>query len=338
MDNPILVEVTRGDLVESFHRGAFAVVDAAGQAVQSAGDIDRPVFPRSAVKALQALPMVESGAADAFGYGAAELALACSSHNGEPRHVETALRMLVAAGLGEGDLECGAHAPRRSDDQAVLHRSGRRPGPATNNCSGKHSGMLALACRCGWETRGYVGRSHPVQREVRAAIEDVCGTAASEDACGTDGCSIPTWALPLRALARGFARFGSGEGLGPERAKAAARLRAAVAAEPFYVAGTGRFCTEIMGRLGERVFVKTGAEGVFCAAIPSRGLGVALKIDDGAGRAAEVAMAALIGRLAELSPGDEEALARWTAPRLSNWKGLPVGEIRPAGPLLAARA
>ena len=333
MPNPVLVEVTRGPLVESRHRGAVAVSDADGHLVLALGDVGQPVYPRSAIKALQALPLVESGAADAFAFGDEALALACASHNGEPRHVATAAAMLAAAGLSEDDLACGAQPPRREQDVAVLHRRALRPGPLHNNCSGKHAGMLALARHLGVPTDGYERPAHPVQRLVRRTIEEVCDAALSADACGIDGCSIPTWGLPLQALARGFARFAAGQGLPETRAAAAARLRRAVAVAPHMVAGEGRFCTELMTLLGSRAFVKTGAEGVFCAALPERGLGVALKCDDGAGRAAEIMIAHVIRGFCQLSSSEARGLQRFLRPVLRNWRGVAVGEVRAVEPL-----
>ncbi len=333
MSNPVLVEVLRGALVESRHRGALAVVDADGATVLALGDAARPVYPRSAVKPLQALALVESGAADRFGFGDEELALACASHGGEPAHVEVATRMLARAGLDAGALECGTHWPMHQASSQALARSGAAPSALHNNCSGKHAGFLCVACQSGVDHHGYVGASHPVQRDVKAAIDSLTGISVSEDRCGIDGCSIPTWAVPLSALAHGFARFGTGQGLEPERAKAAARLRAACAAQPYYVAGTGRFCTEIMRQLGARALVKTGAEGVYCAALPGEGLGIALKCDDGGTRAAEVMMAAAIARFLLLPDADRAALGRFARPTMRNWNGIEVGGLRPTDAL-----
>jgi L-asparaginase II len=330
MSNPILVEVLRGGLVESRHRGAVAVADAAGRLALSIGDVERPVYPRSAIKALQALPLIESGAADRFGLGIEELALACASHGGEPGHVATAERMLARAGLDVSALECGAHWPIHQPTAQALARSGGQAGAVHNNCSGKHSGFLCTACAMGVQPSNYVKPEHPVQREVRSVLENLTGAALTPDVCAVDGCSVPTWAMPLATLARGFARFATGQGLAPERAKAAARLRAACVENPWHVAGTGRFCTEVMQALGARAFVKTGAEGVYCAALPEQGLGIAIKCDDGAGRATEVATAAVLSRF--LTSGEDcAALARFVRPRLRNWNGITVGELRPVG-------
>lgn len=329
MDNPVLVEVTRGSLVESRHRGSLAVVDANGKVVAAVGDIARPVYPRSAIKALQALPLVESGAAEALGFEAPELALACSSHNGEERHVNAARVMLLKAGLDEDALECGPQWPARMEDVAALHRADERPCPIHNNCSGKHAGFLGLAKVMGAPTRGYVEVDHPVQLEIKAAVESLTGATFGQDVCGIDGCSIPTYAVPLENLAGAFAKFGTGEGLEPGRAAASQALFDACVDHPFMVAGTERFCTEVMSIFGGRIFLKTGAEGVFCASIPELGLGVALKCDDGATRASEVMMAAVIDALVEQNEVEAEGLERFANPQVQNRRERLVGEIRP---------
>ena len=327
MTDPVLVEVTRGPLVESRHRGAVAVADADGGIALAVGDVTAPVFPRSAIKALQALPLVEHGAADRYGFGDEELALACASHSGELAHVAGVERMLAAAGLDSAALRCGAHWPMSQAAAFTLARSGV-PSALHNNCSGKHTGFLCLACAMKADIADYFRPEHPVQREVRAVLEDFTGSVLSQDRCAIDGCSVPTWAVPLENLARGLAKFGSGHGLSPARAKAAARLRHACAQKPWYVAGTGRFCTEIMQLFGARVFVKTGAEGVYCGALPEQGLGIAIKCDDGAGRAAQAIMAAVIARFLPLEPAERAALDPFIRPVLHNWNGFEVGAVR----------
>lgn len=334
MTNPVLIEVLRGARVESGHRGAVAVVDADGARVLTLGDVERAIYPRSAVKALQALPLIESGAAERFRLGDEELALACASHGGEPAHVAGAARMLARAGLDGDALECGAHWPSHQPSAQALARAGDAPSALHNNCSGKHAGFLCVACHLGLDHHGYGAAEHPVQREVKAMLEAMTGVRLANDACAIDGCSIPTWPLPLDALALAFARFATGRGLAPERAKAAARLRAACTAQPFYVAGTGRFCTVAMARFGARVFVKTGAEGVFCAALPEQGLGIAVKCDDGAGRASEAVTAALVTRLLPMEEADRAFFARFVRPTLRNWNGIAVGELRPTREVL----
>ncbi len=348
--NPVLVHVLRGGSVESAHRGAIAVCDGDGALVASIGDVDRPVFPRSAVKLLQALPLVASGAAERLGLGDEALALACASHNGEDAHVRTAAAVLAAAGVDMQALECGTHWPYLDTATRALAAAGGTPCALHNNCSGKHAGFVALAGAVGGDAvaadperlrayvRGYVQPGHPVMREVTQALQAATGADLAQAPAGTDGCSIPTYAIPLRRLAHGFARVATGHGLSAEHARAAQRLRRAVAAAPFMVGGSGRFDTRVMQRLGERVCCKVGAEGVYCAALPGaaagRGLGVAIKIDDGNNaRAVEVAMAAVIlgfVALDEDETGFMQALARVP---LRNWNGIEVGALEPADAL-----
>jgi L-asparaginase II len=327
MSNPVLVEATRGGIVESRHTGAYAVVDGHGQIVRSAGDIDQPIFPRSAIKAFQCLPVIESGAADAFGFTDEELALACASHNGEPEHIRVAQSMLAKAGNREEDYECGAHWPHQTSALHDMIRSGEHPRPVHNNCSGKHAGMLALARRLGADTHGYATHDHPVQRVIARVIGELCDVDTDGLAWGIDGCSVPTWAVPLRNLALGFARFGSGVACPQARRQAAERIIATVRNYPFMVAGTDRFCTKLMQAV-PRAFVKTGAEGVFCAAIPHAGLGIALKCDDGAHRASEALMAAVLSDLPVWTEGERETLRSFAHIELRNWRKIQVGEIR----------
>jgi L-asparaginase II len=338
--NPILVEAMRGGIVESAHRGAVAIVDADGTLHTALGDIDRPVFARSAVKVLQALPLVESGAADRLGLTDEELALACASHNGETAHARTSASMLAKAGVDVGVLECGAHWPYLDAAARDLARRGETPSALHNNCSGKHAGFVCLGCQMsgGADLRGflsgYVKPDHAVMREVSAALQAATGHDLAHTAVGIDGCSIPTFAIPLRRLAHAFARVGTGVGLRPGHARAAARLRQAVARAPFMVAGTGRFDTTVMERLGERVFCKVGAEGVYCAALPEQGLGVAIKVDDGNNaRACEVVMAAVIAKFVRLDDAERAFVGTLSDLRLANWNGLEVGRLRASSAL-----
>ncbi|WEX78305.1 asparaginase [Sinorhizobium numidicum] len=328
MSNPVLVEVTRGNLVESRHRGAVVAVDGEGHTVFSLGDTDAVIFPRSACKAMQALPLVESGAADAYGFGAKALALACSSHSGEPEHVALAVEMLAAAERDVGALECGAHW---SSDQKTLiaqARSLEAPSALHNNCSGKHAGFVCTCCHSGTEVSGYIGYDHPIQRQIRGVMADLTGAIFARDNCGVDGCSIPTYAVPLKALAHGFAKMATGFGLEPERARASKRLIDACMAEPFYVAGTKRACTRLMKTAPGRIFAKTGAEGVFCAAIPEKGIAIALKCEDGTTRAAEAMVAATLARFFADEPEIRAALMAQANHAMSNWNGMHVGDVR----------
>ena len=333
--NPILVNALRGGIVESAHRGALAIVDADGAVHTQLGDIARPIFPRSACKVLQALPLVASGAADRWQLNDEELALACASHGGEPRHVATAAAMLAKAGVDQAVLECGAHWPYHDGSIKALAAAGQEPTALNNNCSGKHSGFVCLGCFMAEDRdrraflRGYVKPDHPVMREVSAALQTTTGYDLSNTAMGTDGCSIPTYAIPLRHLAHAFARVATGVGLSAGHQRAAQRLRAAVAAAPYMVAGSGRFDTRLMERLGARVFCKVGAEGVHCAAIPELGLGVAIKMDDGnTSRACEVVMAAVVERLLPLNDADAVFVRGFSDLTMKNWNGIEVGQLR----------
>ena len=346
--NPVLVELLRGHAVESSHAGALAEVDADGALVLGVGDVERPIFPRSAVKLLQALPLVESDAAERLRLNDDELALACASHNGEPEHVRTAAGMLEKAGVDAGVLECGVHWPYLDTAAREIHARGQAPTALHNNCSGKHAGFVCLACALmGWNdsglnlrryVQGYVAPDHPVMREVTEALQSATGFDLSRAPQGTDGCSIPTFGIPLRHLALAFARVGTGTGLRRGQARAARRLREAVARSPFMVAGTGRFDTRVIERLGERVLCKMGAEGVYCAALPERGLGVAIKIADGTARAAEVAMAAVIESFVALDDADAAFMHGLSEPTLKNWNGIAVGGLRASKALRHALA
>jgi L-asparaginase II len=333
MSDPVLVEVTRGGRRESAHAGIVAVVDADGRPVLSLGEAERAVFPRSAVKALQALPLIETGAADRYGLTRAELALACSSHSGEPRHVETAAAMLAKAGRDLSCLECGTHWPSNEHAARALAAAGKEPSALNNNCSGKHSGFICVACASGDDPKGYIRPEHPVQARIKTVFEEMMGVKLADSARGTDGCSIPTYASPLSGLALAFAKLGTGKGMSSGRAAAAKRLRAAVAAEPFMVAGSRRFDTIVMQALGDKVFTKTGAEGVYCAAFPAQGLGVAVKCDDGAGRAAEAVMAALIRAFVPLTDAEHGVVGGYSDKPIVNWNGIETGRVRVVGEL-----
>ena len=269
--NPILVEQTRGSHVENRHRGAFVIADAEGNVIAAGGDIARPVFPRSAIKSMQALAMVTSGAIDRFALSDEQLALACASHHGEEVHVTGVQDFLGHLGFSGANLECGAHPPTNGKAREALRAAGLQPTALHNNCSGKHSGMLSVARALGVDPAGYVEREHPVQVAVRSAIETVIGASLSVDLCGRDGCSIPTWAAPLKGFATGFAKMATGRGLPPDLGAAARRIFDAATTHPLLVAGTGHFDTLTMAAFGGRVMQKGGAEGVQCGAIRDKG-------------------------------------------------------------------
>jgi L-asparaginase II len=328
--HPVLVEITRGAMVESRHRGAVAVVDAAAGLVLAAGDVERPIYARSGVKPIQALALVETGAADAFGLGEQEIALACASHGGETAHVEQVAAWLGRLGCGVEDLECGPHPPLDEAAARELYRAGAAPSALHNNCSGKHAGFLTVARHLGEPTKGYIRADHPVQRLVLGILAEMSGQDLSAAPHGIDGCGIPVVGLALARIALTMARLADAQGLPERRRRAAHRIRRAMAAEPYLAAGTGRFCTAVMEVTGERALVKDGAEGVFCGALPEAGLGIALKVDDGAGRAAGVVMGRLLRHFGALKANEAAGLADVLEPPLRNWAGLEIGRVRPA--------
>jgi L-asparaginase II len=325
---PVAVLVRRGERVESEHRVAYAVADADGRLLEAAGDVERAVFPRSAIKPLQALALVESGAAERFAVGEQELALACASHSGEPEHVTLVQAWLARLGLDPSALECGAHPPLHEPSARRLAAAGLAATRVHNNCSGKHGGMLTVARHLGAPLAGYSRAEHPVQRLIADILRAMTGLSALPPPA-IDGCGVPTWPIPLGRLAAAMARFADPAGLPATRAEACARLRAAMLAHPHLVAGSDRACTEIM-TVAPQIVVKTGAEGVYAACLPERRLGLVLKVEDGAGRAAVVALLALLRKLGALDPQSTVALAERMRPQLRNHAGTVVGQIEPA--------
>ncbi len=317
-----MVEVWRGSIPESHHRGHAVICDARGAIRAAWGDPEAVILPRSSCKILQALPLLESGAG--AGLTSEQLALACASHAGAAMHVERVARWLDELGLGEADLRCGPQVPDDAPERHRLRAAGEAPCQLHNNCSGKHTGFLTLTrhLRAGPE---YVEIDHPVQLAVRDAFEEMCGAASP--GWGVDGCSAPNFATTVHGLALAMARLADPRGLGAVRAAAAERLVGAMIAHPLLVSGEGRPCSELMAAM-DGVAVKFGAEAVYIAILPARGLGVALKIEDGAPRGSECAIAALLVRLGAIAAGDPAAARRLQPPILSR-RGFPAGAIRP---------
>ena len=316
------VRVTRCGTVESMHRVHVAVADAHGRLIGGCGDPAQVAFYRSAAKPFQALPLVEDGVVERFGFTEEELALCCASHNAEPEHLALARNMLARAGLDERALACGPHPSLRPERARELWAEGVRLGSVHNNCSGKHAGMLALAAARGWSLEGYLEPDHPVQQRMLGEIARWTGVTASELVTGTDGCGVVTFALSLASMAASFARFTAAADAGDP----AARIVAAMTGHPFAVAGTGRTCTAVMELLGDRVFVKTGAEGVYCGGVRGRGLGFALKVEDGARRASDLALVGVLSDLGVADADDVSALAEGRVEVL-NTLGVQVGWI-----------
>ncbi len=318
-----LMEVWRGGLLECVHEGHAVICDAKG-IVAAWGNPEAVIFPRSSAKMLQALPLIETGAADARGLSQAHLALSCASHRGAHVHVDLAGRWISDLGLSESDLRCGAHEPGDIAERDRLIRSGEKPCQLHNNCSGKHSGFLTVTqhLKAGPE---YIEIDHPLQQAIRAATEEV--TEETVSGWGVDGCSAPNFAMSVGGLARGMAKFATArEGHGA-REDAMVRLSRAMAAHPHLISGEGQACTELMRAMDGRVAIKGGAEAVYVAIVPEKGLGIALKVVDGGYRASEAAVAALLARVGVLDPAHPAAVKRMAGVQ-RNWRGLETGFYR----------
>jgi L-asparaginase II len=319
---PVL-EVWRGGLLECVHLGHAVICDANG-VVAAWGNPQAVIFPRSSAKMMQALPLIETGAADARGLTDAHLAFACASHEGADLHVGMAGRWIADLGLSEADLRCGPHEPDNRTERDRLIRAFEAPCQLHNNCSGKHSGFLTVTqhLKAGPE---YIEIDHPLQKAIRAATEELTGETVA--GWGVDGCSAPNFAMSLAGLGHAMTRFAVARDGHGARESAMHRLTRAMAARPELVSGEGRACTELMRAMGGRVAVKGGAEGVYVAIVPEKGLGIALKIIDGDEQAKEAAIAALLTNVGVLDPAHPAAAKRMSAVK-RNWRGLETGFIR----------
>lgn len=337
-DEPLHVSVTRGGAEESSHAVDVALCDADGGVLVGLGDVERMVFPRSAMKPLQAIALSEAWETmdEAKRLTPAEMSLVCASHNGQPEHVEAVCHLLDRFGLSVDLLSCG---PQWSSDQPTLLDQARDAGMPNgvprrvhNNCSGKHAGMVVLAHCHGHDPAGYAGLTHPVQQAILGTLESMVGLDLTAFPHGLDGCGAPALSAPLGNWARGFALFAGGGELPAGRTAACARIRQGIAAAPRMIAGDRRLCTALAKSFGDRITAKTGAEGVYAAAFHDFGLGAMVKARDGNGRAAEAAIAALIHALGYDLP---DAVLALSLRNLTNWAGDKVGDIRVGAPLMA---
>ncbi|MFT5112157.1 MAG: L-asparaginase II [Parasphingorhabdus sp.] len=330
--NPILVDVWRGDLIESRHRGSICVVNQMGETIFSSGNIEKPVYARSSMKLIQALPLLDSGAAAELKLSTEQICLACSSHTGETIHTEAVGQWLSSLGMAESNLECGIHDPNDFLANKKLLASGQSASQLHNNCSGKHTGFLSLANHQGFDAEGYIHVDHPLQKMITNAIAEECQVELDEQKAALDGCSIPLFAVPLKNVARAYARFtitGSGR-----REKSRQKILQSICKHPLLIAGNGRFCSRIIGLSDHSVVTKTGAEGYYIAVLRDQRLGIAIKIEDGEKRASEVAMATLLRhfstneRFVELLSIDERVVQYNAAGRM-------IGSIQPSQHLLS---
>ncbi len=320
------IAVTRGDRVESLHRVYAAVARASGELVAHAREAGLVTHWRSCAKPFQVMPMVEAGGFDALGWGEERLALSCASHGGEPEHVAIAAAMLADLGLGEDDLACGPHEPLSERGARLLREAGRPPTRLHNNCSGKHAAMLARARTAGWPTAGYHAAAHPVQQGCLASVVRWSGLDAGRVGRAVDGCGVVEYSLSLIGMATAYARLGQAAVDGEP---GPARVVRAMGAHPFLVGGTDRFDTILMEETAGRVICKVGAEGVHSAASLDVGVGVAIKAEDGAGRAQYPALLRALQMVDALPAQLPPRLAEFARRPVVNTRGETVGEIRP---------
>ena len=335
MSYELFVEVTRNNTVESRHFGAAVVCDFKGNVVESWGDIQGLIFPRSALKPMLAIHLLESGASDRYLLNDAELSLACSSHQGEKIHQDLVTSWLIRLGLTEDNLACGAVLPEDTDSAHQLLASGQQGCRIHHNCSGKHTGFLTTALHLGLSLDNYHLLDHPLQQLSLAILSDLADVDLKQYPIGIDGCGLPAPMMPLQQLGRAIARFANPVDLSESRAKAIYRLHEAISNEPLYIAGHGTVVSELNEVTKGAVLAKTGAEGIVIAALPERGLGIALKIADGSARARSVALLAILDHLDALSDDEKHKLQGHISPAIINSRGLAVGEIRPAVSWLA---
>jgi L-asparaginase II len=325
-ENPVLVRSWRGGSVESQHRGSWIVADSWGRILEGAGAWDKPVFVRSSVKSLQALPLLETGAAERFRFSDPEVALALASHDAEPCHTEVVAGVLERLSLSVGDLKCGPQPPGDAETRAKLRADGLRPTGLHNNCSGKHAGFLALARHLGVDPAEYIDASSPGQVLVRDAVREMSGALEGELTTAIDGCSAPTFRMPLRGLAVAFARMANPENLPGKRRDACERMLRSVASHPVLIAGSrGRLCTEIARTSGGRLFPKIGGDAVYGIGVRGADRGLAVKMDDGSNRGLHALVVALLRRFGFADGNELAALSEFEHRSIRNWAGLETG-------------
>jgi L-asparaginase II len=329
-----LAETTRGGIVESVHDGVVVAVASSGAVVASAGDPETIAFFRSSAKPFQAIPVIESGAADQFGFTPSDLALCCASHHAEYRQQQQVLAMLGKLGLDDSALQCGSPLPIDDLERANITAGLRAKSPLQCDCSGKHTGMIASCLATGLPIHNYLEPEHPLQQQIKALVAEACRVPVESVVMGTDGCSVPTFGTSIRAFATAFSALADPTrvpaGAGGSHAVALDRLRAAMIAFPENVSGQHSLVAEVM-RIGNGAFVcKSGAEGLFCLGAPERGIGLAIRIADGSFRAHGVVLASALEQLGLATPEQVAAILAVEPPQLLNHNGRLVGEIRPA--------
>ncbi|WII73744.1 asparaginase [Bdellovibrio sp. 22V] len=324
---PLVVEVLRGPVVESLHQVMAVVVNELGHVKEYWGHPQFLTMPRSAIKMLQALPLIESGAAEKFGLDDKHIALACASHRGEKDHLAALSQWLEKVGIKESQYVCAPHLPYDEASALDMNRRGVKPTALCNNCAGKHAAIITTCLHLGEDPAGYEKYEHNAQKRLRKVLSETMKVDHSKVPHGIDGCGIPTYAVPLQAMAAGMSTFINSKEA-PARKAAAERILRAVRSYPFYISGSDNFATAVIEKTQGRAIIKGGAEGVFCGVLPEKKVAFAIKASDGAGRAAQVAAATLLLQLGGLTEAEFKSLAKYTQPSVTNWKGDVVGQMR----------
>ncbi len=328
MENPILVEVIRGEVVESFHRGVICVVDAQNKVLFSKGNIHQVCYPRSAMKFLQHIPLIESGAVERFGLSLEEIAVMCGSHNAEPKHVDVVTSILRKIGLTASDLRCGAHYPTQQEDIVALYKNDIKPTDLHNNCAGKHAGFLAYCVHLGYDTKDYLNPDHPLQRAIKHVCAEMYEVPEELMLLAIDGCSAPVYAISVYHQAIGYKNLAASSSFGEKRKQACDTIIEAVKSFPAMVAGTGRYCTEMMQVCGDEIIGKTGAEGVYCMALYHKKMGVCIKIDDGKMLPQYNVAQAFIESTHLFTKEKTSSLHHYLQEEIKNWNQYTTGSIR----------
>lgn len=325
----VLVEVTRGPLVENHHRGHVAIVDWRGKLLYSAGDPYYMTYWRSSAKPVQALPVIESGAADRYGITPKDLALFCASHNGETMHTDTVLEILAKIGMDQQLLQCGVHMPYHAQTTKMMTEAGQQPNSLHSNCSGKHAGMLTLVAHKGYDSANYIEEEHPLQQTILDYIADLTGYPREEIAIGIDGCGVPVHGLPLYNMSLAYARMVKPEGADPARVDSCRRIVQAMMAHPEMVGGTDRFCTDLMRVARGKLIGKAGAAGVYSVGVIDAGIGITVKCEDGISRGRDPVVVEILHQLGYLTDEQVEALEKYHRPKNINHRKEKCGEVIP---------
>lgn len=333
MSNPILVEIYRDQVLESFHRGAVCVVDREGKIIYSAGNIDQVCYPRSAMKLLQVLPLIAHGGMEHFGFTLEEIAVMCGSHNAEAEHLRVIRSILQKIGMSEDQLQCGPQYPTSKKDAEALIKKDEKPKAIHNNCSGKHAGMLAMCALMGWPADTYIDPQHPLQQMILGYCAELYEYPADHMITALDGCSAPVFSVPVYQQAIGYKNLVSTTHVDAKRQGACRTVIEAVSRYPFLVAGSKRYCTDMMQVCAPQVIGKTGAEGIFCMALPEQEIGVCIKIDDGKMLPQYNVAQAFIEATGLFSKAELSALHHYQESELKNFNKLVTGSIRTAAGL-----